>query len=154
MHTLDLDAHDLRYFWLVAAALTGGAALFATSALNVLGCASVIVFCGLAASHRARYRSWGLTLPVPRRYGRQIRYVALPVSFRIIGGVCQPGGIDRPLRLQATPTAVNAAAYESVTPCSSHDGERAQRGRHSGRTHPTGVHAARPTFSPRWTRGG
>ncbi|QHE72834.1 hypothetical protein [Rhodococcus sp. WAY2] len=62
MHTLDLDAHDLRYFWLVAAALTGGAALFATSALNVLGCASVIVFCGLAASHSARYRSWGLTL--------------------------------------------------------------------------------------------
>ncbi|AWK71809.1 hypothetical protein CBI38_09600 [Rhodococcus oxybenzonivorans] len=62
MHTLDLDARDLRYFWLVAAALTGVAALFATSALNVLGCASVIVFCGLAAGYTARHRNSGLIL--------------------------------------------------------------------------------------------
>ena len=47
MQTQDLGAHDLQYIWFVTAAVVGGAALFVTSALNVVGCAAVVVFCGL-----------------------------------------------------------------------------------------------------------
>jgi hypothetical protein len=62
VHTQDLGARDVRYIWVVTAAVVGGDALFVTSALNVVGCAAVVVFCGLAASHSARYRGMGITL--------------------------------------------------------------------------------------------